>query len=81
MHSWFEVLTANIKGFTADVELLNFYVKGDGMWVQFLIKNEHIIMVLLIVWTMLFINMSYDTVQRILFNNTYYLFLLYNFIV
>lgn len=32
-----------------DVEDLNSYINGDCMRVQFLIKNEHIIIVLLIV--------------------------------
>lgn len=53
MHGYFGVLTVNTKRFTDDeddVEVLNFWVKGDCMRDQFLIKkNEHIIIVLLIV--------------------------------
>lgn len=53
MHGYFGVLTVNTTRFTDDeddVEVLNFWVKGDCMRDQFLIKkNEHIIIVLLIV--------------------------------
>ena len=51
-----------MKRFIDDVEVLNFSVKGDCMIVQILINNEHMIIVPLIVWTILFINMSYDSV-------------------
>lgn len=40
----FEIPIVNIKGFTADIEALNTFIKIDFMKVQVPINNEHIIM-------------------------------------